>query len=407
MNSPKKVSKKRVSAPKTKKSVVKKSVVRRKVSEKSNLYPREELFSSGVDRDLYITTLRKIDDFLNLKLLKRVAIISDNDQDGVTAAVQLKLFLDSRKVDSKVFFYDHYTKSFSFPKEDFFKFNPEKTIFLDLNENFVSDILDEIGTKAGPCLLIDHHQSSMITDAPFRVVIIKPHSFSRIEPSRYPATKMVHDLFVGKDWVCAIGVIGDFAQEQWGSFIKFVLKKYSLTPKKLIELDDIVCCITSQYPEKINSLFEFLCKAKHPLELLNSEYVAFKNLFESRLDILKELFYKEGEYYSDAGVYFFKADARFSGKLSNILSQQLPNQVVVIYEQPGEKIKCSIRRQDFKVNCGELAREGVRGLKSSNGGGHIPAAGASFLASDLAQFKKQVRLYLLNNPPKSVIVLRK
>ena len=407
MNLPKKVSKKRVSAPKTKKSVVKKSVVRRKVSEKSNLYPREELFSSGVDRDLYITTLRKIDDFLNLKLLKRVAIISDNDQDGVTAAVQLKLFLDSRKVDSKVFFYDHYTKSFSFPKEDFFKFNPEKTIFLDLNENFVSDILDEIGTKAGPCLLIDHHQSSMITDAPFRVVIIKPHSFSRIEPSRYPATKMVHDLFVGKDWVCAIGVIGDFAQEQWGSFIKFVLKKYSLTPKKLIELDDIVCCITSQYPEKINSLFEFLCKAKHPLELLNSEYVAFKNLFESRLDILKELFYKEGEYYSDAGVYFFKADARFSGKLSNILSQQLPNQVVVIYEQPGEKIKCSIRRQDFKVNCGELAREGVRGLKSSNGGGHIPAAGASFLASDLAQFKKQVRLYLLNNPPKSVIVLRK
>ena len=156
MNSPKKVSKKRVSAPKTKKSVVKKSVVRRKVSEKSNLYPREELFSSGVDRDLYITTLRKIDDFLDLKLLKRVAIISDNDQDGVTAAVQLKLFLDSRKVDSKVFFYDHYTKSFSFPKEDFFKFNPEKTIFLDLNENFVSDILDEIGTKAGPCLLIDH-----------------------------------------------------------------------------------------------------------------------------------------------------------------------------------------------------------------------------------------------------------
>ena len=81
--------------------------------------------------------------------------------------------------------------------------------------------------------------------------------------------------------------------------------------------------------------------------------------------------------------------------------------MVVIYEQPGEKIKCSIRRQDFKVNCGELAREGVRGLKSSNGGGHIPAAGASFLASDLAQFKKQVRLYLLNNPPKSVIVLRK
>lgn len=405
----KKKSKKRVFN--SKKKIVKKNkkvIKKNKLIDKKTIsYSKDNLFLDGVDKSLYITTLRKIDDFLNLKALKRVAIISDNDQDGVTAAVQLKLFFDSRKIDSLVFFYDHYNKAFSLPKDFLFDFNPEKTIFLDLNEGFVSTILGEIGTKAGPCLLIDHHQSSIITDAPFRVVVVKPHSFSKIEPSRYPATKMVYDLFGGKDWVCAIGVIGDFAFEQWDSFLKIVSKKYSLSSKKLNELDDIVCCVTSQYPEKINSLFEFLCKAKKPSDLLKSEYVVFKNLFEARLKILKELFYKEGEYYSDAELYFFKADNRFSGKLSNLISQQLPNQVVVIYEQPGEKIKCSIRRQDFKVNCGELANEGVRGLQNSNGGGHIPAAGASFLASDFEQFKKQVRLYLLNNPPREVIVTTK
>lgn len=388
-----------------KRKVLKKKVLAKKKPVLSVL--GSDIFSNGVKRDLYITTLRKIDDFLSLDLLKRVAIISDNDQDGLTAAVQMKLFFDSKKIESKVFFYDHYTKNFSFPKDYFFEFNPEKTIFLDLGEGFVSDILDIIGSKAGPCLIIDHHQSSLITNAPFRMVTIKPHSFSSVEPSRYPASKMVYDLFKGKDWVCSIGVIGDFAHEQWNGFLDFVSKKYKIQRKKLIELDEIVGCITSQYPEKINSLFEFLCKAKNPKDLLKSEYVVFKNLFLARLKILKESFYRDAEFYPDSSLYFFKSDNRFAGKLSNDISKELPNFVVVIYEQPTDKIKCSIRRQDFKVNCGELAKAGVAGILNSNGGGHIPAAGAAFPPEHLEQFKKQVRLYLLNNPPKEVLTSAK
>ena len=379
-----------------KKNNSKKSAVAKKVL--------KNIFSIGIDKPLFLTSLKKIDDFLLINSLKRVAIVADNDQDGLTAAVQMKLFFDSKKIDSRVFFYDHYTKRFNFPKDFFFDFNPEKTIFLDLNEGFISDILTDIGTKAGPCLVIDHHQSSLITNAPFRMVVIKPHSFSSVEPSRYPASKMVHDLFNGKDWICSIGVIGDFAHEQWSDFLLQVSKKYHLPLKKLHELDDIVACITSQYPEKINSLFEFLCKAKKPDELLKSEYVVFKNLFEARLKILRDLFYTDAEYYPDCELYFFKSDNRFSGKLSNNISKENPAKVVIIFEQPGEYIKCSIRRQDFKVNCGELARSGLIGIPNSNGGGHIPAAGATFPAEYLEQFKKQVRLYLLNNPPKEVIV---
>jgi nanoRNase/pAp phosphatase (c-di-AMP/oligoRNAs hydrolase) len=382
-----------------KKNSLKKKVVLRQTP--------DNIFSKGVDRSLFVTSLKKIDDFLSLDLLKRVAIVSDNDQDGLTAAVQMKLFFDSKKIESKVFFYDHYTKMFSLPKDYFFEFNPEKTIFLDLNEGFVATILDTIGTKAGPCLIIDHHQSSLITNSPFRMVTVKPHSFSSVEASRYPASKMVHDLFKGKDWVCAIGVIGDFAHEQWSDFLDSVSKKYDFSRKKLIELDEIVGCITSQYPEKINSLFEFLCKAKNPNELLKSEYVVFKNLFLARLKILKDDFYKDAEYYPDSELYFFRSDNRFSGKLSNDVSKENPAKVVIIFEQPEGKIKCSIRRQDFRVNCGELAKAGVKDIPDSNGGGHIPAAGAAFPSEYLEQFKKQVRIYLLNNPPKEVLTSTK
>ena len=389
----KKLPKKRISS---KRKILKKSITKKSSSKNT--------FSIGIDKSLVVTTIKKINDFISLNSLKRVAIISDNDQDGLTAAVQMKLFFDSKKIESRVFFYDHYAKRFNFPMDFFFEFNPEKTIFLDLNEGFVSDILQDIGTKAGPCLVIDHHQSSLVTNSPFRLVIIKPHSFSKVEPSRYPASKMVHDLFKGKDWVCSIGVLGDFSQDQWNDFLDSVSKKYNVSRKKLVELDEIVACITSQYPEKINALFEFLCKAKHPNELLKSDYVVFKNLFEARLKILKEMFYNDAEYFPDAELYFFKADNRFAGKLSNNISKENPSKVVIIYEQPGDKIKCSIRRQDFKVNCNELAKAGVANILNGNGGGHIPAAGAIFPSEHLEQFKKQVRLYLLNNPPKEVIV---
>lgn len=403
----KKKLKKKSSFASKKKVVKKKSASKSSKSKSVSNSSVPNIFSLGVNKDLYATTLKKIDDFLSLNLLKRVAIIADNDQDGLTAAVQMKLFFDSKKIESKVFFYDHYTKNFSFPKDFFFSFNPEKTIFLDLNEGFVSDILESIGTKAGPCLIIDHHQSSLITNAPFRMVIVKPHSFSSVEPSRYPASKMVHDLFKGKDWVCAIGVIGDFAHEQWNDFLNSVSKKYKIPRKKLIELDEIVGCITSQYPEKINALLEFLCKAKNPNDLLKSDYLAFKNLYEARLKILKEAFYVDAEHYPDSQLYFYKSDNRFAGKLSNIVSKELPDKVIIIYETPGDKIKCSIRRQDFKVNCSELAKAGVEGMFDSKGGGHIPAAGAAFPKEHLEQFKKQVRLYLLNNPPKEVLTSAK
>ena len=349
---------------------------------------------------LLSSTVKKIMDFLDLEKGKRIAVISDNDADGITAAAQMKIFLDSKKVESMVFFYDHYSRKFSYPKQSFEQFSPEKTIFLDLSDGFVSDIIEELGNATGPFLVIDHHQREVIRGNAYKSLVIKPSTFSQVEPSKYPASRMVFDLFGGKDWVCSIGVIGDFAMEQWSDFLLKTQKKYKLTPKKLNSLAEIVECITSQYSEKINALFEFLVVARSPKQLFSSDYVALKKLFDARLKILENVFDKESQCFEDVGVCFFKCDNRFSSKLSTIISQKHKNKVIIIFEQPGDTIKCSIRRQDFKVNCGSLAKAGVSGIVGGKGGGHIPAAGASFPPENLDQFKKQVRVYLLQNPPK-------
>jgi len=344
---------------------------------------------------------KKVIEFLSLKDTKRVAIVADNDQDGMTSAIQMQKFLLSKRVDTHVFFYDHYSRSFSFPQGTFHNFSPEKTIFLDLNEGFISDILLQIGKATGPFLVIDHHQGDVIRNNSYRCLVIKPKSFSEVEPSRYPVTKMVYDLFGGVDWICCVGIIGDFAFEQWADFLKETEKKYKITNSRMREVDDLVACVTAQYPEKINSLFEFLCKAKSPKEVISSEFFALKKLFDSKIAVQKKLYYETAECYEDVGACFFHCDHRISSKLSNIISIENPHKVILIFEQPGNKIKCSIRRQDFKVNCGDLAKIGVAGTTQGKGGGHIPAAGATFPAEYLEEFKKRVRLSLLQNPPKA------
>ncbi|MFA6064345.1 MAG: DHHA1 domain-containing protein [archaeon] len=384
---------------------IKKNVkVLRKASTKKRLASVSPKKTPQKELSLLDSTKKKINAFLDINNVKRIAVVSDNDQDGITASVQMKKFLDSKRIESKIFFYDHYAQSLSIPIEEFIKFAPERTIFLDLGDGLISDALLKIGKHTAPFLVIDHHQSEVIRNNSFRCLVIKPVTFSKITPSKYPTSKMVCDLFYCADWVASIGVIGDFAFDEWASFLVKVQKKYKIKRSELDDLDEVVACVSSQYPEKINELFNFICSAKSPKDLLKSEYFTLKKLFDQKLAALKDKFYKEAEYFEDAGVYFFHAYPRFSSKLSNNISTELKNKVIIIFEFPGSMMKCSIRRQDFKVNCGELAKAGVAGTPLGKGGGHIPAAGAMFPPGYLDDFKKRVRMYLLNNPPKEKLL---
>lgn len=361
-----------------------------------------DLHEQPKESSLLVITAKKIKDFLDLAPKKKIAIISDNDADGITSAVQLKFYLDSKKVESKIFFYDHYIKQLSYPKQTFIEFNPEKTFFLDLSDGFVSQIVADLGNSIGPFISIDHHQREVVNGNAFKSIVIKPSSFSEVEPSKYPVSKMVFDLFGGRDWICAIGLIGDVSDKNWPDFMNKVKTKYKLTQKKVTELEEIVTCISSQYTEKINSLSDFLIEAKGPSSLFKSDYVGLKKLFDARIKILKEVFKTEAECFDDVNICFFKCDNRFSSKMSTVLSMEHPNKVLIVYEKPGDSIKCSIRRQDYRVNCGELAKFAILGIPDSRGGGHIPAAGAQFPPEYLEQFKKQARMYLLTNPPKDL-----
>jgi hypothetical protein len=335
--------------------------------------------------------------FLNLEMPQRVAIIADSDEDGITSAVQMKKFLDSQKHISEVFFYDHYADWNSGVANELSAFSPQKTIFLDLADDVVSGILAGAGSYTGKFVTLDHHQRRQIKNNKFDFIFFKPDDFSEVETSRYPISKVVHDLFGGVDWICAIGIIGDYAFVQWKDFLEKVQKKYSISFEDLSDLAGFVAATELMHTERKPELFSLLCSAGSPKEIFDSEMFNIKKEYDGEMKKLMRKYKENSVSLVSLDLVFFEADKRLSSKFINILSGADPHTTFVIYEKPDVEYKASFRRGDFRVNCAELARFSVSESENGRGGGHIPAAGATFSPDYLEEFEGRVKQFLREN----------
>lgn len=335
--------------------------------------------------------------FLNLEMPQRVAVIADSDEDGITSAVQMKKFLDSMKHSSEFFFYDHYSDSNGALAETLSAFSPNKTIFLDLADDVVSRILLHAGPFTGKFVSLDHHQRSGIKGSRFGFIFFKPDDFSEVETSKYPTSKMVYDLFGGVDWICATGIVGDYAFAQWKDFLEKVEKKYAVSFEGLSDLAGFVAAVELMHPEKKGDLFLLFCRASSPKEVFDSELFALKAEYNREMKMLTADYRKNAERFVFLDLVFFEARKRLSSKFINTISGADPKTTFVVYERPEEDYKASFRRGDFRVNCAELARFSVSGSVGGKGGGHIPAAGATFPPEHLAEFKNRVKQFLGEN----------
>ncbi|MDD3083464.1 MAG: hypothetical protein PHP82_00385 [Candidatus ainarchaeum sp.] len=335
---------------------------------------------------------KKLFDFLDLDNIKKVAIISDNDEDGLTAAVNGKLFFESNGKEVMVFFYDHSNRNSESFVKPFNLFKPDKTLFFDLNENFVFDIVQDINNVITDFVVIDHHQGTELVNISQNYLVIKPNDFSNIESSKYPASKMVFDLFGGKKWVAGIGVIGDFSFNQWDNFINDICNNFS--KKELFEITEICSCIVSMHEKKIKELFDFLCKINNPKKILKSDFAKLNKNFQNLLNHEIKNLEKKGEFFDYVDLIFFETKPRLPSKLSTLFSSKNHKKTFIVYCFEKNFVKCSFRRQDFNVNCDELAKFSINGFDDSSAGGHFPASAARFPKKHFNKFKKNVIKYL-------------
>ncbi len=344
---------------------------------------------------------KKILEFVDFENTEKIMLFSDNDEDGLTSAIQLKKFLEKNGKETKIVFYDHRT-GLGKDSKKFFQFKPEKIFFTDLADDFIRDIIKTLDSKKKfqtRFVSIDHHQRNGSLEKEYDCLVIKPDSISKKHASKYPASKMVNDIFGGDEWIALIGLIGDSSEKEWPSFFKKTLKKYSISEKKFYELTEIVTCIVSQHKNLLNDLLEFLSKEKEPKKLFKTVFAGLKKDFSKKVNKEIARFEKEKEHYPELKLSFFKTNHGFTSILSNILSSKNKREITIVYSIAGQFVNASIRNPLFEKNnidCNDIARKSVKDFEKSAGGGHAPAAGARFPKKHLEDFKKNVLEYLKN-----------
>jgi single-stranded DNA-specific DHH superfamily exonuclease len=347
---------------------------------------------------------RELYEFLDLENTKKIAIIADNDEDGLTAAIQTKRFLESKNIVSKVFFYDHAFYGHKNGKSSLIlksleELNPEKTIFLDLGETLVFDILKDIGHITKEFVIIDHHPIPEQKCIEEDFLLVHPSQFSKVISSQYPTTKIVFDLFQEDELLAAIGVLGDASYNEWKDFVNKVIEKNNLQFEELDGLANMIKCIASVYPEKLNDLFEFLFKTREMRELFSSDFFKLKNDFEELIESERKRFYEDKEEFKEQELILFETKKNLPSRLSNVLARE-NTETLIIYSKKSF-VKGSVRRNDSKVNVGKMLCFAIQKIEGSQGGGHAPAGGFSCPVDRWDEFKENVIKYLNENYVKS------
>ena len=338
----------------------------------------------------------QISDFLGLNEPKRIAIIADNDEDGITAAVNMTLFL-RKKHKVKAYFFDRHLAKEKFV-EDFRAFAPDKTIFLDLGGDFVEEVLEEVAEYTKEFVSIDHHNGvKKYAGAKFECLKIDPDLFSEVEPSKYAVSKMVYDLFGGKDWLAAIGVIGDSAVDQWKDFVDDVQKKYSLTFEQLFEIMLTIVSIRTQHRGMRDELYNYFCEIDSPEKIFETDFYKLKKEFDGKLAEVRADYEINAERFPELDLVFYYAKCNVINPVINPLAKEYRGTTIIFYKKIGELINVSLRRGDYKVNLPEMIKFATVKEPNASGGGHIPASGASMPASYLETFKERVKIYLKEN----------
>jgi single-stranded DNA-specific DHH superfamily exonuclease len=78
------------------------------------------------------------------------------------------------------------------------------------------------------------------------------------------------------------------------------------------------------------------------------------------------------------------------GPISTVLGLKYPHNTILVIDTKHNFISVSARRGDGKIAVNTLLEKAIEGLKGSNAGGHVQAAGAGLNKKDYSVFKKRV-----------------
>ena len=331
----------------------------------------------------------------------RIAAVHDTDPDGMTSVVLLKKGLERLNLKLEVNIPKHHGER-DIPDEllkELQEHNIDTVIYLDIAAETYPDADKLANYKV---LVLDHHPSHEVI--PVNFTTIKPEFLQdELKNHEFCTAELVYRLFgeltdmKDLDWLTAVGIIGDSCYKHRKEFVDEVLKKNKVKVKPNVfdtEFSDVTefCsyadCVGTKHAYK--TVFESLYYATDYKQAIKGleEFTPVKKEIHKILDN----FEKEKEGHGDIVFYVFQSDYYINSVVSTILSHNnvKPSTTLLVGQDVGTFVKVSARRQDLKEDMGKLLRKATKDIPDANGGGHIPAAGATVRKEDFEKFKKKV-----------------
>ncbi len=347
---------------------------------------------------------RFVDTIKSISKKDRIAIFHDTDPDGITSAALMKKAFDKLKLN--VAYVNWLDRSNNEHDEKIIKELKQSGVnyvfFADLTFYLIEGRLENF-SQLGKVIIFDHHPYEGDLNSE-NIIFILPNLFQEgIGPTRYNTSKLVYDFFSritdmsDFDWICAVGIIADYAFEAWPEYLDMCFKKYGDERKpyiydtKLGELAKLLSYGNSIGREYLVESYKSLLISKSPDEMKEHLPQEFKKVGEDILSIVGH-YKRDADIDEDLELIFYKIDSKYgvASQVSSSLSQNYEPRKTVIVIQEIEKdpyIHVSARRQDWKIDCGKLLRESCIGIKDAHGGGHIPAAGAGIPVEHFTEFE--------------------
>jgi len=320
----------------------------------------------------------------------KVAILSHNDLDGLSAGVFLEKILEAKNIP--VEYIDFLDIKADMMKEVFGKLKD-----LEITKIFISDIgVDSIDfegfsdlRKDFDVFLIDHHPMNQeIADWDN---IIKTDSQDCAGMTCYFLGEGLIDAEEW-NWLCCAAIFSDFSYKEKKN-LEYLQESYPG-----ITYDNISSSTPGINGRKINSaLIYYAQDKKYVFKLVKerklNEIDEAHEIVEEEIERLIDEFPSRGEHHDDKHIHLYEINSKFNviSTVCSLVSKMKVEDTFVFYSKKADgTVKFSARNQGGTKDVGELMRKCTAGLEGANGGGHKPAAAANVKLQDFDEFKKRL-----------------
>ncbi len=342
----------------------------------------------------------------SIKPKDKIAIVHGHDSDSIcSAAIIYKLIKKLVKVDAELVVSEFNSilteKTFSKIK----KVNPKYTIIVD-----IPDMSVEILTKlrnVSKVLVIDHHMPKGYV----KIAYVNPRIYDRESylPATYLCYKIYEDFFDIKDilWIAGIGTLADMGMKNCLDLFdklkadKELVDDFKAVDETLIEkslLGKLTQMIEGSMVVKdvAGSIFSLkvLLESKNYKDVLKNKTLrGYYNLVEKEFKKTEDDFKKNKKIIDSLMLYEIKSKLKIKSSFAGYTQKFFDDKVLIVYQKEGKYFNASLREgRNLEIDLDRLARESIRDIKDSRGGGHPQAAGSRVPISQFKRFVENLRL---------------